>query len=284
MATFKSFPKSKFVDSKYSGRKQIYLESDDDFAIFERWFFDEFEYLEFKSSNAGDGGGCTQVMGNVDKDRENGINSFGIVDRDALIQQQKWNDFWEDDDMHFLKLHPFGEHVKALCRWEIENYVMDLEAVYALLMDYGKYSPKGIDKNLLSNQLLRISKALVPVMAANLCLHEAGKSALKKKYCLHEDSFENIDKSCLNHLKKDGIDTNFEKFKTRLFSFEDGENSADQYWKLSRMIDGKRLLDRLKMEFGLKEDHRFRLATLIREKGVVAIEIKDLIQEIKNAA
>lgn len=283
MATFKSLSKSSVVDGKYSARKRIYLESGDDQAIFKRWFFDEGEHLEFVSCNEGDGGGCTRVVGNVHKDRESGITSFGIVDRDALMQQQEWEVFWEDNDSVYTEKRPLGDYVHPLCRWEIENYVLDFDAFHSLLRDYGKYSPDGIDKTSLSDLLLRHSEALIPIMASNICLHEAGRPALPSKYAI-QDSYEKANENCCKHLKKEGLEKSFKDRKDRLLSFKVGENPSEQYWQLNRMIDGKRLMDRLNSEFKLKEDHRFYLAKLVREKGKIAPEISNLIREIKGNA
>lgn len=284
MATFKSLNKSDTVDGKYSARKRIYLESDDDLAIFKRWFFDEGEFLEFKSSNEGEGGGCTKVIGLVDKDREMGILSFGIVDRDALMRAQEWDSFWELDDKKFVSAKPFGKYVKPLCRWEIENYLLNPNVVHALLSDYGSYSPDGIDKSWLIKNLIEHLMALVPVMAANVCLHQAGKGSLPLKFVNDEKNSDTIDKKCFSHLKKRGVDCEFEALKKRLLSFSNGEEDSDQFWCLSRIIDGKRLICRIELEFGLREDHRFNLAKLLRERGLISVEIKTLIENIKAAA
>ena len=93
MGSFKTMEDTGLVRSKHSGRAIVYLESNDDYQIFfERWFYDEGEYLEFKSSDTGFGGGCSKVIKDVESDRENDIPAFGIVDRDSLLQQLKWDD------------------------------------------------------------------------------------------------------------------------------------------------------------------------------------------------
>ncbi len=284
MATFKSLNESDNVDGKYSGRKRIYLESDEDLAIFERWFFDEGEFIEFKSSCDTGSGGCTRVKGLVDKDRNLGILSFGLVDRDALMREQKWDVFWESDDEVFLDARPFGEYIRPLSRWEIENYLLEPDVIETLLTDYGSYSPKGIDKKKLASKLLLHSESLIPVMAVNICLHNAGIEALPQRYAIDEKSPELISEKCCKHLETNSIKCDYEKIRQRLFSFKSGDDDFNFFWNLSRVIDGKRLFLRFDKEFGLKEDHKFHLARLIREKGCIASELDKMIQEFKNAA
>lgn len=281
MATFKSLNESETVDGKYSGRKRIYLESDDDLAIFQRWFFDEGEFIEFLSSKEDESGGCTKVRRAVDKDRNMGIPSFGIVDRDALLRECLWKVFWENDDQAYQAARPFGEYIRPLSRWEIENYLLNPKVIYALLVDYGKYSPDGIDKELLANSLLNQSNNLVPVTAANICLHIAGEKALAPEFVSQENDRTEIDKKCVEHLQNNKVECEFEEVKTQILSFSNGDDTTGQYWCLSRIIDGKRLIVRIKKEFKLKEDHRYNLAKMIKEYNVVSSEIKLLIEEIK---
>lgn len=284
MATFKSLNKSANVDGKYSGRKRIYLESDEDLAIFERWFFDEGEFIEFKSSSGNTSGGCTRVKGLVDKDRSLGIISFGIVDRDALMREQKWDIFWESDNEVFLNARPFGAYIRSLSRWEIENYLLEPEVIETLLKDYGSYSPKGIEKEKLAGKLLLHSESLIPVMAVNICLHNEGMKALSPKYAIDEKTPELIGEKCRKHLDNNKIKCDYEKIRQQLFSFRFGGDDHEIFWNLSRVIDGKRLFLRFDKEFGLKEDHKYHLARLIREKGCIASELFTMIQEFKNAA
>ncbi len=283
MATFKSLNKSDTVDGKYSGRKLIYLESKTDLAIFQRWFFDEGEFIEFLSSKNGGSGGCATVVGFVDKDRSMGIPSFGIVDRDALMRENAWDLFWENDDRIYQRSRPFGDYIRPLGRWEIENYLLNPKVIFALLTDYGKYSPDGIDNDLLSDQLLQQSQNLVPVTATNICLHMAGEKALVPHFVSGENNPAQIKAKCIEHLDKRHVECDFESVSTRLLAFCDGNNNLDQYWRLSRIIDGKRLILRLQSKYELKDDHRYNLAKMIKEQNVISSEIKTLIKDIKSA-
>lgn len=284
MATFKSLSESETVDGKYSGRKLIYLESDDDLAIFQRWFFDEGEFIEFISSKEEETGGCTKVMRSVNKDRSMGIASFGIVDRDALMRENLWDIFWENDNDAFQAAQPLGDYIRLLRRWEIENYLLNPTVINALLADYGKYAPAGIDKDRLVEKLLRQVHRLVPVTAANICLHLNGQKALAPRFGSEETDLEAIEAKCLEHLDKSNVSCEFEKIKTRIISFLHGDNILNEYWNLSRIIDGKRLMLRIKLAFKLKDDHRYNLAKMIKEYDVVSLEIKTLIEKIKKAA
>jgi hypothetical protein len=284
MATFKSLSQSHTVDGKYSGRKRIYLESEEDLAVFQRWFFNEGEYIEFISSTEDGSGGCTKVLAFVKKDREMDIISFGIVDRDALMREGIWDLLLEKDDEDFIKARPFGDFIIPLCRWEIENYLLEPDVIHSLLADYGNYSPKGIDKDVLAKKLLGHAVSLIPVIAANVCLHQAGKKALSTGFISDEKKPDIINEKCLDHLLKNNIECGFEDFKVQISSFKSGEDNQEQFWSLSRIIDGKRLIFRYQKEFGLKEDHRFNLAKITKERNLISREIKELIEDIKAAA
>lgn len=125
MAAFKQLQDHEDIDNAYLHKVVVYLESEEDLQIFkERWFFDEGKKIEFKSVDTGQGGGCLQVINQVDKDRKRGITAFGIVDRDILMKQGMWDLWWEIDDQQFEQAKPFGDYILVLRRWELENYLL----------------------------------------------------------------------------------------------------------------------------------------------------------------
>lgn len=286
MGSFKDIGDSKSVNSKYSGRAIIYLESQEDYQIFfERWFYDEGEFLEFKSSDFGSGGGCTNVMKNVEDDRQKDISSFGIVDRDALMQQQKWLELWEADDIKYKKFKPFGKYIHLLCRWEVENYLFDIDEIELLLADIGKDSPRvKREKSVVVKELLDHCDALIPIMAYNVLLHKKGMEAEPIGYCVQKAKRihieENIHKKIANGEKEDYEDiiSKIEKFKHNTNEIEE-----ESFYKINRILDGKRLFERLEHHNKLREDYRFLLARKIKEKGKVDIELIEIIDNFKEA-
>jgi hypothetical protein len=62
------------------------------------------------------------ALNRVNTERNKGITAFGIVDRDALMKEEKWELWWETDEQQFKQAKPFGDYILVLRRWEIENF------------------------------------------------------------------------------------------------------------------------------------------------------------------
>ncbi len=281
---FKKIPDDrKTIDAKYIQKVIIYLESQDDFQIFkERWFYDEGEWLEFRSSDEGRGGGCAEVIRQVKSDRQNGIPAFGIVDRDAVMRESKWDVFWEINDQKYQKSLPFGHYIRPLCRWEIENYLLDPDELESILADEGKGFPRAKrPAKLVIEELVGHCNTLIPVMALNILFHENGTKSLDMGFGLTE---------CLNsnemEQKLSGKIPDSDKFKnyaTRIEAFAENHPSDSREYldRLNRMIDGKRIFKRIEHQNGLK-DRRFVLATRIKEKDKIEAEITKIINDFKR--
>ena len=136
MAGFKATQKIPQIKAKYTDRVIVYLESQDDYQIIaRRWFFDRGESLEFRPSNDTGGGGCNDVIQRVEADRDKNITAFGLVDRDTLLNRKNWTLWWETDDSCLAEARPFGDYIRILCRWELENYLLSPKELETLLAD-----------------------------------------------------------------------------------------------------------------------------------------------------
>jgi len=285
MGSFKDIGDSQTVNSKYSGRIIIYLESKEDYQIFaKRWFHDEGEHLEFRSSDLGDGGGCNNVVCNVEKDRTHQILSFGIVDRDALMQREKWDAFWETDDSVYKAMRPFGQHVLPLCRWEIENYLLDIDEIEILLADLGKESPRSTRQtSVVAQELCDHCDALTPIMAYNIISHQKSMAALPIKYGQEESDRQCIEANILKKIQQISSRKNYLEILSKVECFNrNGNTSEFLFYRYLRLIDGKRLFERLKAHNGLGEDYRFLLARKIKEKNKIDIELNEMIDYFKS--
>jgi len=94
MGVFKKVADQERLVLKQRGGAVVFLESEDDFQIIaKRWFFREGEDIRFKPADVHEpetgGGGCKAVINLVEGCRSDGIKAFGIVDRDALLNDQK---------------------------------------------------------------------------------------------------------------------------------------------------------------------------------------------------
>ncbi|MBF0564956.1 MAG: hypothetical protein HQK89_06920 [Nitrospirae bacterium] len=288
MANLTSYDGTEGVVENYKGRVVVYLESDFDVEIFKRFFFDEEEFVEFKAPGIveGDTGGCRKVIKKVKTNQSHSYKVFGIVERDSLLGACKWDIFWERNDEVFLQSRPFGDKVRVLTRWEIENYLIEPEELERFLFDYVTKLP-----NVLS-ELLSHCDVLVPVMAANILLHIRKKGALDDDYCndtnKRTEAEQKVRESLRKKLNDDDIN-DFEDYIKKFDSFfnvgtdDDNSNESIRKWRnYSKLIDGKRILGRIKHSIKLRDDHRLALATRIKSNNKVESELVNYIKEFKG--
>jgi hypothetical protein len=285
MPSLKEFKQADTIDSAYLDKAVVYLESEEDVQIIkERWFFDEGRYVEFKSVDVGLGGGCTQVINQVGFDRSKGVNAFGIVDRDALLQCRLWDFWWEIDDLTFASNKPLGEHIKVLKRWEIENYLLTPNEVEIVLSDKDFRSKRSIQA--IIKELLEHAEDVKLLSAAAFYCHKQGYSfpngfAGNKK---RDDLQSEIE----NYLSKHLDDYNPSRFKgyiEKIESFAEGINDIvfERWERLNRLLDGKRMLRRFGLYGSHPNDRRGDLARHIRVNNMIDQEILDYLEIFKDA-
>ncbi|MEN8219644.1 MAG: hypothetical protein ABFS56_25490 [Pseudomonadota bacterium] len=284
MASFKQLQENESIDNAYTNKVVVYLESEEDLQIIkERWFFDEGKEIEFKSVDSGQGGGCTQVINRVKNERDKGITAFGIVDRDALMREEKWELWWEIDEQQFKQAKPFGDYILVLRRWELENYLLSPEELEIVLSDKEFRSIKKID--VVIEDLLKKAEDLKILSAAMIISHENGHTfpsgfALKK-------TGEELQKEVNNHL------LNYISFKVsqqvttyiqKIEAFAEGntEQTRQRWERLNRLLDGKRTLQRLDLFKTRLGDRRGDLARHIRINNNIDPELTAYVEEIKQ--
>jgi pyruvate-formate lyase-activating enzyme len=140
------------------------------------------------------------------------------------------------------------------------------------------------------SELLNHLQILIPVMAANMVLHNYGESSLKVEYGCHVTDRARMEDDTRQTLKSNGNLP--EEFSEKLTSFSDSiekftadhaENSKDLFESLCRIIDGKRVFNRLQRNYTLRDEYRFYLARRIREKERIPHEIESLIQSLLDS-
>jgi len=169
---------------KQRGGAVVFLESEEDFQIVaKRWFFDEGQYLLFQPADTCEpgpgGGGCKAVIDLVKQARANGISAFGIVDRDVLLNDHNWLLWWQDQDAAFSCARPYGDHIRVLLRWELENYLLDPDALATITNDANMtstHTPHSATASCLecASELKDRTAATVSAIAAKLIPPAAG--------------------------------------------------------------------------------------------------------------
>ncbi len=283
MAAFKDTTETEFTEKSYLSRLFVYLESEEDRKIIEdRWFYDE--AFEFRSSgeDTGGAGGCSMVVKKVKDDEENGIKSVGLVDRDILLKDLNWDLWWETDDEKFKPEQPYGEKIRVLTRWEIENYLLlvpeIVESVKADCFGENVSHPAPVP---LSEDEISLLRTLT---SADVVCHKSGKSKVSDSMAGFSGSNEDLRKS----LKKKSIDLDeLDRMVEYAIKFAGEETfGTREYWiKQSRMLNGKVILKRLHLLGGSlsdKNDFRLSLASRIADRNKIDSEIIGYIQEFRK--
>lgn len=298
MASFKKV-ETALVDAKYEGGVKVFLESAEDVRIFsEHWFSHKQDKLRFVSAegeqSGGGGGGCNAVIIKVGEANKQNIQAYGIVDRDVLLADAKFDLFWETDDDIFHTAKPYGENIHVLRRWELENYLLQPEAfAYEVSRRISRSPVPDISAEIFLTQAYEI----VQVTALTTYLVAHCQKSPKTAFGTDVNSSAELSMKINDHLKKKfpppaspDISDDIEKIK----AFDQNDATPVERWeRLSRILDGKKSLMRLCRYISISlslnsvdhwEEMRGCLAIVIASKGRIAPELVSLIDDIGSKA
>ncbi|XOF35229.1 MAG: hypothetical protein ACL93V_08075 [Candidatus Electrothrix sp. YB6] len=260
----------------------VYLESEEDRVIIgDRWFYDE--NIEFRSAGEkGQGGGCNQVIRKVNNDKEKGIKSVGLVDRDVLLKDRHWQCWWEYDDSDFRACQPYGENIKVLSRWEIENYLLlEPDIIASVKADrFGNVQERPAPIPLSSDEV----ELFTVLTAADACCHVKGEKKVSDSMAGLSGTSQDLRTS----LKKQGVDSVEldEKInKAACFAGDDNDDPVNQWHQVNRILNGKAILKRLHLLGEKQEDAvdcRLALARKIADDDKVDPEVRDHIAAFRK--
>jgi hypothetical protein len=222
------------------------------------------------------------ALNRVNTERNKGITAFGIVDRDALMKEEKWELWWETDDQQFKQAKPFGNYILVLQRWELENYLLSPEELEIVLYDKELRSPKKID--VVIKDLLKKAEDLKVLSAAMILSNENGyrfpKSFGSKngKVGTGEVLQNNVESHLSKHIQFNQSNQQFTTYIQKIEAFAEGntEPTKQRWERLNRLLDGKLTLQRLDLS-----NERGYLATHIRIKNHIDPELMTYIEELK---
>ena len=283
MATFKTrLETSPEVVSAYRGKTTVFLEGETDVRLFQNfWFNDQLDKLEFREP---DGGlGCVGVLQSVTRNRQQGIQAFGIVDRDKLQADNKWDLVWETDDEKFEKARPYGPHVRVTRYWEIENYLVHPAALEEHLRCTNGRAPKPESEA--DDDFLKHAQALIPHAAYCAALRAEGKkewgdSSTSRFNC--RTAVENE----LGQLNEKGtiapeVWRNYQSNLPKVEAFSNTTATSAQHLAgLLRRVNGKAFMHRIKTENEVNHDITFHLAAAIRTRNAIPAELRDLMDTL----
>jgi hypothetical protein len=278
---------------KQRGGVVVFLESEEDFQIIaKRWFFDEGQDVLFQPADTykpgPGGGGCKAVIDLVAQARACGISAFGLVDRDVLLNDHNWPLWWQDQDAAFIAVRPYGDHIRILLRWELENYLLDPDAMATVTNDAkmtSTHTAHSVGTSCLgcANELKDRSAATVSAIAERLTPPAAGFG------CNPPLQGAALMVALHSALSKQGManpQTAIANERQRIDQFDAPTAPVLHRWdRLVRMLDGKAALKYIGHRAGIRfDERRADLARRMREQGAVPSEIRRYIQEFKRAA
>lgn len=281
MAEFKQKTTIGRVEENYFQRVGVFLESEEDWLIVaDRWFFDVGDKIRFEHADDGAGGGARRVVDKVNAKRAQSEIAFGIVDRDA-VKASHPNVWWDDNDERFKAAKPLGSSIRVLTRWEIENYLLDPEIVEETLANMEGRALRQGDAAL--KTLFDEVDAIVTLSAAEIIETSQGRKFTHDLDCC---PVESLSVQVSKQLGQYAAEMSETEARIRSFS-ENSPAGTRQHWeRLNRLLDGKRLLRRLKLAHGKmgKNDRRLDLANSLRVRNRIPAEFIEYIDEFKAAA
>ncbi|HRW64282.1 MAG TPA: hypothetical protein P5032_00790 [Candidatus Competibacter sp.] len=274
------------IFKRYSGQIIIYLESSDDNNIYSNiWFGDRLVEFLFRPANKGAAtyGGCQAVRESVNHDRTNGIKAFGIVDRDIVMAEDHWYLVWETDNSRFAQAMPFGPYIKVLNRWELENYLIDSEAIEEYLAN--QIGRKVRNTQDVIKELLDHCDVLILHTAGNAACHNARINGFTDGFTDRKDKIrvdQDIQQRFIqrNACQQDYLDN---IAKAQAFNINNTSNE-ERLEKLLQIIYGKALLSRVKRQHNISHEIRFHLAAAIKRDKRIPLEISNHLDTFKTSS
>lgn len=268
---------------RYSGVPVVYVESTADEYIFSNWCKQYLGKVEIKPADKHcSAGGCNAVVGKVFEERANQNEAWGVVDRDSVMKDDHWHLVWETDDQAFEKTRPYGNFIKVLQRWEVENYLVDAECLEEYRSAHQKTTPKPV--SVVWQELYSHCDALLPVIAFNILCHASRVPGLKDGFASECPSRSEV----MSKVKSEQLE---KRFPEKASEFQENIPKAEAFDQptadhqirvnsLMRIVPGKAVLLRFKTASKINHDIDGHLTQKILEKGRVPSEIDGFFQKI----
>lgn len=279
------------LSSRYGGVPVIYVESEEDHYVFaECWFRDRQSTVEFKpAATKASVSGCNGVIEAVNMEKQAGNPAWGIVDRDSVMAHNRWDLVYETNDAVFEAAKPFGSSVKVLCRWEMESYLVDGEAMEHQRACFGMQVPRA--ENAVYSELLDHCHALIPHAAINAVHHLHHRDGLgdgfTNRFVSRADVEGEIQLVMLPRLPESARQ-DYDRHLAQADHFDTSElPPAERVNSLLRRVHGKAVLERFcnthrsEIQNAKISGH---LAKRIEEQGRIPNEIDAFVTQVAQTA
>lgn len=278
----------------------VLVEGDDDLGILERWFAQELKrrVVAFSTPRAqgGKADGCEGVIQVATTPQTSGVPIFGIVDRDYLVSANRLL-FLEENDAVFVAKSPHSPHVRVLRQWEIENYLLDTDALMRLYADYhGNPSAAALGATGIENLIASVVESVLLLTATNIVLRDRMIEPFDSTWRLNDTMTKlemqlNLDNALYTQKLSPADRVAFEAERTAMLAslkaFGGGhrEGTREYIRGLLRIVDGKAVFRRIlqKLRTNLKDTVAKRMMAS-HMAHTVPVEVIDHIESFKAAA
>ncbi|MDB0573533.1 hypothetical protein LBW59_22550 [Ralstonia solanacearum] len=248
--SFDNFDSDLQIAAHQTGLVRVILEGKSDVDLFGKYWFgsmrETFDFLE--ASQLVNGSGCTAVRAAVHHSQTvDHVPAIGIIDRDSLFREQRWELLFEVDEAEFAaNLQTAEIYVASL--WEIEAYMLEPDLL-AKWVSGSHRTPPGPQAECESALVRTLSECdfLLEIASFFAAAHAEGQS-------ISEGYFRGVSlaaakSTCAEKLAK--LSTESQSVAARVDALvatvrgsrPDGD--ADQLRFLLRYVDTKRLIIRL---------------------------------------
>lgn len=285
IASFDAFDTDAQIAAHQAGLVQVILEGQTDVTLFRRYWFphrqDVFDFVEARTIAATPG--CTGVVDGVAKCAQQGIPAIGIVDRDTLFREKKW-DLLFGLDAGALNPDPITDGVYVASRWEVEAYLLEADNRLSDWVSSEHKHPPG-PVHLCQNALAIVVESCDDLLSAASFFatnHEQGQAVNPGMFC--DRSAAEIQATCDTHLAGSAPATNqiavkVDALVATLRQEQPAEN-AQRLPFLLQYVDTKRLFKRLVHKLQVRENPWF-LATLMMSKGLRPQELDRFLDQVE---
>ena len=277
MASFKDLSDTKALKHLHADTIVVLVEGGSDVEFLERMFPGMKAEIRFEAV-----GGCTVMKERLQDERKLNPKVIGLLDRDALMREKRWDELFEtDNDIFQAATAIWIEGLYVLTRWEIENYLLDLAAVSRLFSCFKVTAAP--DENSLLDMMIESALGELHVTAGWCTAHEneipqhSGPDS-----CADTHALETLVRKWLaSYLPQ--YDNHLEKVKA--FDLGEAAEKRERLAALLRMVDGKRFILRLQRRWmGINKDPSLQLADNVGQLSSRSDDLFHLMDTLRKSA
>lgn len=231
-------------------------------------------------------GGCPRMKKRLHEERRLNPKVIGLLDRDALMREKRWGELFETDNDNF-KTTTWVDGLYVLTRWEIENYLFEISALYRLFRNWR--SAEFPDEEALLDRMIETALGELHITAGWCTAHVNG---------VKQETAPNpwVDASALEDQVRKWIERHapsalaeYDGHLARVKRFDEGGTvgKRERLAALLRMVDGKRLLERIKRWLGAgkyENGPALQLADNVSALPARTDDLFDLMNSLRRSA